>query len=100
MAALEDPLLQKFFHLRGSYVVLKRLDNWLVSFFEDQLQVPHHSQNTILSMLRSIRGYTQSTKVSSTRNISPSQLMGSETSPRLLEIHSAYAGYMEWRYRP
>jgi centromere protein I len=63
IAALEDPLLRKFLQLKGSEAVLSRLDNWLLAFFEDQLQTPDYSQDLTLTILTSIRDYTRSTKV-------------------------------------
>ncbi len=38
VAVIQDPLLQKFLQLRSSDVYAKRVDSWLLAFFEDQLE--------------------------------------------------------------
>lgn len=71
MAVIGDPLLQKFLQLKSSEAVLDRIDQWLVAFFEDQLQFPEFSENFILPMLTSIRDYTRYTKVSCHKSYLP-----------------------------
>jgi len=63
VAVIQDPLLQKFLQLRSSDVYVKRVDSWLLAFFEDQLEASDSSETKILQMLKSILGYTQYTKV-------------------------------------
>jgi len=62
VAAVGDSLLQKFLQLKTSESTLRRIDNWLLAFFEDQLETPG-SEAVILEMLAAIRDYTQYTKV-------------------------------------
>lgn len=64
VAVIGDPLLQKFLQLKSSPVVLRRVDSWLLAFFEDQLEDPGAAENPILEMLSAIREYTRYTKVS------------------------------------
>ncbi|TAQ85633.1 hypothetical protein B7494_g6042 [Chlorociboria aeruginascens] len=61
VAVIGDPLLQKFLQLKSSDVTLQRVDNWLLAFFEDQLQSTD-SENKTMYMLQSIREYTHFTK--------------------------------------
>lgn len=63
VAVLDDPLLQKFLHLRASKVDSNRIDSWLIAFFEDQLQNPDAAESSIVEMLKAILKYTQYTKV-------------------------------------
>ncbi|KAH8683370.1 Mis6-domain-containing protein [Tricladium varicosporioides] len=62
VAVLGDPLLQKFLQLRSSEVYTKRVDSWLLTFFEDQLQMTG-PDNKILEMLEAVLGYTRYTKI-------------------------------------
>ncbi|KAF8851133.1 Mis6-domain-containing protein [Acephala macrosclerotiorum] len=62
VAVLDDPLLQKFLHLRSSEVDSNRIDGWLIAFFEDQLQNPDASDSSIVEMLKAILNYTRYTK--------------------------------------
>jgi centromere protein I len=63
VAAIGDPLLQKFLQLKNSEATTQRIDNWLLAFFEDQLESPNSAEGTILDMLQAIREYTRYTKV-------------------------------------
>jgi centromere protein I len=63
VAVIQDPLLQKFLQLRSSDVYARRVDSWLLAFFEDQLETSDSSETKILQMLKSIQSYTQYTKV-------------------------------------
>lgn len=63
VAVIQDPLLQKFLQLRSSEVYARRVDSWLMAFFEDQLEAANTSETKILEMLKSIQGYTHYTKV-------------------------------------
>jgi len=63
VAVFGDPLLQKYLHLKSSDTTSRRIDNWLIAFFEDQLESLESTQSQILAMLASIRDYTQYTKV-------------------------------------
>jgi centromere protein I len=64
VAAIGDPLLQKFLQLRPSDSTSQRIDQWLLAFFEDQLETSG-SEKAILEMLEAVRGYTNHTKVCS-----------------------------------
>ncbi|KAH7321554.1 Mis6-domain-containing protein [Rhexocercosporidium sp. MPI-PUGE-AT-0058] len=61
-AVINDPLLQKFLQLRSNESHSKRVESWLLAFFEDQLQSPNAGERHILEMLESILGYTRHTK--------------------------------------
>lgn len=63
VAAIGDPLLRKFLQLKYSETTAQRIDNWLLAFFEDQLETFHSSASNILDMLQAIREYAQYTKV-------------------------------------
>lgn len=58
-----DPLLQKLLQLKSSDIILRRLDNWLLAFFEEQLEISGYSETKVLAMLSAVRDYTQYTKV-------------------------------------
>ncbi|KAG4437158.1 hypothetical protein IFR05_007360 [Cadophora sp. M221] len=62
VAVINDPLLQKFLQLRSSESNSRRVDTWLMAFFEDQLQSSNAGERQILEMLESILGYTRYTK--------------------------------------
>ncbi|RAL62310.1 hypothetical protein DID88_004876 [Monilinia fructigena] len=63
VAAIHDPLLQKFLHLRSSEATQQRIDYWLLAFFEDQLENGRTSETQIPDMLKVILRYTRLTKV-------------------------------------
>ena len=63
VAAIGDPLLQKFLQIKPSVTTSQRIDQWLLAFFEDQLETAG-SERAILEMLEAIRNYTKHTKVS------------------------------------
>lgn len=66
IAALDDPLLQKYIGLRPSSAVTKRMDQWLELFFDEQLEAINDSDGTgkVLSeLLVKIVDYTRFTKV-------------------------------------
>lgn len=66
IAALDDPLLQKYIGLRPSSAVTKRMNQWLELFFDEQLEAMEDSDETgkVLSeLLGMIVNYTSSTKV-------------------------------------
>lgn len=65
VAVIGDPLLQKLLQLKSDDVTLRRVDNWLMAFFEDQLADGSHSESQLLEMLASIRDYARFTKVRS-----------------------------------
>ncbi|KAI4122661.1 MAG: hypothetical protein LQ347_006429, partial [Umbilicaria vellea] len=65
IAALDDPLLQKYIGLRPSSAVTKRMNQWLELFFDEQLEVMKDSDETgkVLSeLLGMILNYTRFTK--------------------------------------
>jgi len=63
VAVIGDPLLQKLLQLKSSDTVMRRLDNWLMAFFEDQLEENGQSESTLLDMLAAILEYVRFTKV-------------------------------------
>ncbi|KAF4624700.1 hypothetical protein G7Y89_g13464 [Cudoniella acicularis] len=63
VAVIGDPLLQKFLQLRSSEIYSRRVDTWLLAFFEDQLESTNPSETKMLEMLEAVRGYTQYTKI-------------------------------------
>lgn len=70
IAALDDPLLQKYIGLRPSSAVTRRMDQWLDMFFDEQLEAMSDNDNikNILSeLLEKILNYTRFTKVSRKR---------------------------------
>jgi len=64
VAVMGDPLLQKLLQLKSTDITRRRVDNWLMAFFEDQLENEENSEATLLDMLASIREYVRFTKVS------------------------------------
>jgi centromere protein I len=65
VAAIDDPLLQKFLQLKSSQNTQSRIDHWLLAFFEDQLEDGRSSEIEIPDMLQAVLGYTSFTRVSS-----------------------------------
>lgn len=63
VAAIGDPFLQKFLQIKPSVSTSQRIDQWLLAFFEDQLETAG-SERAILEMLEAIRNYTKHTKAS------------------------------------
>jgi len=63
VSVIGDPLLQKFMQLRSSDEYTKRVNMWLMAFFEDQLQTSGQNAPEILEMLQAIQIYTRYTKV-------------------------------------
>ncbi|KAG0648352.1 Sim4 complex subunit mis6 [Hyphodiscus hymeniophilus] len=61
VAAIGDPLLQKLLQLKPSTPNIHRMDQWLLAFFEDQLETLG-SERAILEMLEAIQIYTHHTK--------------------------------------
>ncbi|KAH8821570.1 Mis6-domain-containing protein [Xylogone sp. PMI_703] len=62
VAVIGDRLMQKFIQLKPAPSTSRRIDNWLMSFFEDQLGDPDGSEPRILAMLAAILDYTRYTK--------------------------------------
>ncbi len=62
VAAMGDPLLQMLLQLTSTGVTRQRVDNWLLAFFEDQLQSDDNSERALLDMLASILDYVRFTK--------------------------------------
>ncbi|OBT67214.1 hypothetical protein VE03_02723 [Pseudogymnoascus sp. 23342-1-I1] len=62
VAVMGDPLLQKLLQLKSTDAVRQRVDNWLMAFFEDQLEGDGTSEGALLDMLASILEYTRFTK--------------------------------------
>lgn len=63
VAVMGDPLLQKLLQLKSTDETRQRVDNWLLAFFEDQMQSEDNSERALLDMLASILGYVRFTKV-------------------------------------
>lgn len=67
VAVIGDPLLQHLLQLKSNKVIVRRIDNWLTAFFEDQLESGAQTGSTpLLDMLTAIRDYTSFTKVGPT----------------------------------
>lgn len=67
IAALDDPLLQKYIGLRPSLAVTKRVDQWLDLFFDEQLEAIDDGGETSMllsELLGKILNYARVTKVS------------------------------------
>ncbi|PQE30791.1 Mis6 domain-containing protein [Rutstroemia sp. NJR-2017a WRK4] len=62
VAAIDDPLLQKFLQLKPFQDTQRRIDHWLLAFFEDQLEDGRSSEIEIPEMLQAVLGYTRFTK--------------------------------------
>ncbi|PMD65163.1 Mis6-domain-containing protein [Hyaloscypha bicolor E] len=62
VAVINDPLLQKFLLLMSSDTNSKRIDSWLLAFFEDQLEDSTSSDSEIFEMLEAVLGYTRYNK--------------------------------------
>ncbi|KFY00890.1 hypothetical protein O988_03035 [Pseudogymnoascus sp. VKM F-3808] len=62
VAVMGDPLLQKLLQLKSTDAVRQRVDNWLMAFFEDQLEGDGSSEGALLDMLAAILDYTRFTK--------------------------------------
>ncbi|OWP00465.1 hypothetical protein B2J93_776 [Marssonina coronariae] len=62
VAVINDPLLQRFLQLRFCDDDSRRIDSWLLAFFDDQLQTPETGERLVLEMLIAVRGYTRHTK--------------------------------------
>lgn len=63
VAVMGDPLLQKLLQLKSTDETRQRVDNWLLAFFEDQMQSEDNSERALLDMLASILEYVRFTKV-------------------------------------
>lgn len=64
VAVIGNPKMQHLLRLKSSEALLRRIDNWLTAFFEDQLQDDSSSGGTIpLDMLRAVSSYASFTKV-------------------------------------
>ena len=63
VAVLGDPLLQNLLLLKSSETISRRVEYWLLAFFEDQLQSAGSGQIQILEMLEAIGDYARYTKV-------------------------------------
>ncbi|PBP23893.1 Mis6-domain-containing protein [Diplocarpon rosae] len=63
VAVINDPLLQKFLQLRSSDNNSRRIDSWLLAFFDDQLQTPETGERSVLEMLSAVLGYTRQVKI-------------------------------------
>ena len=63
VAVMGDPLLQKLLQLKSTNETRQRVDNWLLAFFEDQMQSDDNSERALLDMLAAILEYVRFTKV-------------------------------------
>jgi hypothetical protein len=102
---VNDPLLQKFLQLRSSESSLKRVDDWLLAFFEDQLQNPHSAEAKILEMLQAILEYTRYSKVCfpllmtyHQRELRFLKLIYSGNTVSLFKVPHSYASHLEWKH--
>lgn len=62
VAVMGDPLLQKLLQLKSTNEIRQRVDNWLLAFFEDQMQSEDNSERALLDMLIAILEYVRFTK--------------------------------------
>ena len=62
VAAIGDPLLQMLLQLKPTTNDSNRIDQWLLAFFEDQLEKIEFDK-AILEMLEAVRNYTSHTRV-------------------------------------
>jgi centromere protein I len=69
VAVINDPLLQNFLLLTPSDTNSKRIDSWLLAFFEDQLEDSTSSDSDIFEMLEAVLGYTRYNKVLNSKHV-------------------------------
>ncbi|POS87422.1 hypothetical protein EPUL_002144, partial [Erysiphe pulchra] len=62
VSMLGDPLLQKFLQLKSSESDLKRIDNWLLAFFEDKILRKSVENSDVSEMLQLTLEYTRLSK--------------------------------------
>lgn len=65
VSVIGDPLLQKLLSLKSTEITLRRVNNWLEAFFEDNASSDEASETKILDMLTAIRDYARYSKVGS-----------------------------------
>ncbi len=66
ISALGDPLFQKYLMLNPSQTASRRLNQWLSTFFDEELQLLRQGQKQskpLSDMLEKLLGYTRYTKV-------------------------------------
>ena len=67
VSVIGNPKLQHLLQLKSNETILRRIDNWLTAFFEDQLESGTPTASSLLlDMLTAIRDYTTFTKASLT----------------------------------
>ncbi len=64
VSVIGDSLLQNLLLLKSNDTIKRRIDNWLMAFFEDQLENDGHTGSALLEMLAAIKEYASFTKVS------------------------------------
>ena len=96
VAAIGNSLLQKFLQLKPSISTFQRINQWLLAFFEDQLETPG-SEKAILEMLEAVRNYTNHTKVCSRNLVSRSILKQyvSVSATCLSEVSAVHGIFLE-----
>lgn len=70
ISALGDPLLQKYLMLKPSDTATRRLNQWLSTFFDEELRLlaqGHKSSRQLTDMLEKLLSHTRYTKVLSNR---------------------------------
>ena len=97
VAAIGDPLLQRFLQLKPTSSNFRRIDEWLLAFFEDQLENLEH-EKAIQEMLEAIRNYTCHTKVRF-QILSQMILTCLSIAICLSEVSAVHAGNMEWHHK-
>ena len=68
ISALDDPLLRKYVVLRGTSIPAHRVDDWLLLFFDTQLQPENNGEGIskpLVEVLDKVLSYAHYTKVSS-----------------------------------
>ena len=98
VAVMGDRLLQKLLQLKSSDTVLRRVDNWLLAFFEDQLEESGSSESRILEMLAAVRDYTNYTKVGVTDHFSSWMLSLVAITAGLSGVPQIHDSILEWHY--
>ncbi|VDB86202.1 BgtA-21251 [Blumeria graminis f. sp. tritici] len=63
VAVLGTPIIQKYLLLKPSESCFERIDNWLLAFFEEELECRIWETSRIVEMLQAILHYTQYTKI-------------------------------------
>lgn len=79
IAVLGDPLLQKYLTMRPSDSAFKRINNWLVTFFEEELESRHVGDSSdpenLRKLLEGVLKYSQFAKVRDEQPVQATSVM-------------------------